>query len=290
MSMFVPRQVLDAIAAHRISEVVLVPTMINMLCDELEAHGGNVASLTNLTYGASAISETLLLRTMRLFPNAGLRQAYGQTELAPAATILLPQYHQRGPGGKSYLRSVGQPMVGIEIRIVDPDLRDVPACKVGEVAVRSPSIMMGYWNQPELTAETIVDGWLRTGDAGYLDEEGFLYLVDRVKDMIVSGGENVYSAEVENALASHARVRECAVIGVPDPRWGERVHAIIGLHPGEPLEAQDIVDHCRALIATYKCPRSVEFRNEPLPVSGAGKVLKAELRKPYWANTERNIA
>jgi len=149
--------------------------------------------------------------------------------------------------------------------------------------------MLGYWNQPELTRQTLVDGWVRTGDAGYMDEDGFVFLVDRVKDMIVSGGENVYSAEVENALSAHADIAECAVIGIPDEKWGEKVHAIVRLKAGATASAEDIVAHCRPLIAGYKCPRSVELRTEPLPLSGAGKVLKTELRKPYWGQDGRSI-
>ena len=149
--------------------------------------------------------------------------------------------------------------------------------------------MLGYWNQPELTQKTIVDGWLRTGDAGYMDDEGFVYLVDRVKDMIVSGGENVFSAEVENALAAHEAVAECAVIGVPDEKWGERVHAIVRLKAGSAASADELIAHCKVLIAGYKCPRTAEIRTEPLPLSGAGKILKVELRKPYWEGQTRQI-
>ena len=149
--------------------------------------------------------------------------------------------------------------------------------------------MLGFWNQPQLTSRTIVNGWLRTGDAGYMDDEGFVYLVDRVKDMIVSGGENVFSAEVENALSAHDAVAECAVIGVPDEKWGERVHAIVRLMEGISASEDDLIAHCKTLIAGYKCPRSVELRIEPLPLSGAGKILKTELRKPYWEGQERRI-
>jgi long-chain acyl-CoA synthetase len=149
--------------------------------------------------------------------------------------------------------------------------------------------MLGYWKQPELTRQTIVDGWLRTGDAGYMDEDGFVYLVDRVKDMIISGGENVFSAEVENALAGHPAIAECAVIGVPDQRWGERVHAIVRLREGTSVTEDDVIAHCKTLIAGYKCPRSVEFRQEPLPLSAAGKILKSELRKSYWQDGARHI-
>ena len=175
------------------------------------------------------------------------------------------------------------------MRIVDEAMNERPLGEIGEIAVQSPGAMLGYWNMPDLTAATLVDGWLRTGDAGYMDGEGFVYLVDRVKDMIVSGGENVFSAEVENALSAHADVVECAVIGVPDDTWGERVHAIVRVRGGTMVSAEEIIEHCRALIAGYKCPRSVEFRTEPLPLSGAGKILKTELRKPYWPAGGRRI-
>ena len=191
----------------------------------------DLTSVNKVAYGASPISETLLKQAMQLFPNAEFRQAYGQTELSPAATILLPEFHKVLAGGKSYLRSAGRAIVGVDVRIVDEAMNERALGEVGEIAVRGPGAMLGYWNQPELTAKTIVDGWLKTGDAGYMDDEGFIYLVDRVKDMIVSGGENVYSAEVENALAAFPDLVECAVIGVPDEKWGERVHAILRMKP-----------------------------------------------------------
>ncbi len=286
---FVPDKVVSAISAEQVTDLALVPTMIGMLRDHVFTHGGDLTSITSLAYGASAISETLLRQAIALFPDAELKQCYGQTELSATATILTAEHH-RLDAESAHLRSAGQPMVGIDLRIADEHQVDVPRGEVGEVLVRSPAQMLGYWNQPELTAQTIIDGWVRTGDAGYLAREGFLYLVDRVKDMIVSGGENVYSAEVENALASHPAVRECAVIGVPDERWGERVHAVVRLSPNHSTEAGAIIAHCRARIATYKCPRSVEFRDDPLPLSAAGKVLKSELRAPHWDTARRSIA
>ena len=180
-------------------------------------------------------------------------------------------------------------MVGVDVMIADEALNERPLGEVGEIVVRSPGAMLGYWNMPELTAQTLVGGWLRTGDAGYMDEEGFVYLVDRVKDMIVSGGENVFSAEVENAIAAHPHVVECAVIGAPDETWGERVHAIVRLRGEASLTPDELIAHCRTLIASYKCPRSVEFRADPLPLSGAGKILKTELRKPFWPEGARRI-
>jgi long-chain acyl-CoA synthetase len=175
-----------------------------------------------------------------------------------------------------------------EIRVVDADGREVPRGEVGEVTVRGPGVMLGYWNKPDATLAALRDGWMHTGDAGKMDESGYLYIVDRVKDMIVSGGENVYSAEVENALARHPAVAACAVIGIPDDKWGEAVHAVVVVKPTMQITAEDLVVHCHTLIAGYKCPRSIEFR-EALPVTGAGKIQKTELRKPYWEGRSRAV-
>lgn len=165
----------------------------------------------------------------------------------------------------------------------------MPKGTVGEIIVRGPQVMLGYWKKPEATAEALRNGWMHTGDGGYMDDEGFVYIVDRLKDMIVSGGENVYSAEVETAIASHPAVAQCAAIGIPSDKWGESVHAVVVLKPGEEVSVDHIIEHCRQRIAGYKCPRSVEFRNG-LPLSGVGKVLKNELRKPFWEKHSRNIA
>jgi long-chain acyl-CoA synthetase len=279
---FTPEGVVRAIMEEGVTDLVLVPTMLGMLHQYLTTHTADLSSVRNVIYGASPITESLLKKAMEIFPRAAFYQGYGQTELAPAATLLLPEFHLPREGGKCYLRSAGRAMVGIDIKIVDATMAERPRMEVGEVAVRSDGVMLGYWKKPELTRQTIVDGWVRTGDAGYMDEEGFLYLVDRVKDMIVSGGENVFSAEVENALSSHADVLECAVIGVPDERWGERVHAVVRLKSGSGGDAEELIAHCRTLIAGYKVPRTIEFRKASLPLSAAGKVLKTELRKPYW--------
>jgi long-chain acyl-CoA synthetase len=160
----------------------------------------------------------------------------------------------------------------------------VPNGEVGEVAVRGQNVMMGYWERPEETAKAVVDGWMHTGDGGYMDDEGYIYLVDRMKDMIISGGENVYSIEVENVVAQHPAVAQCAVIGIPDPQWGETVHALVIPKPGSSVNAAEIIAFCKEKIAGYKCPRSVDVRSEPFPLSGAGKVLKRELRRPFWEN------
>jgi len=286
---FSPENVIRAIETEKVTALVLVPTMFGMLHEYLSDHPADLTSVTQIKYGASAISESLLRNAMAMFPNAAFMQAYGQTELSPCATILEPEFHKTAPGGKSYLRSAGRAVFGVEVKIVDEDMMECGRGDVGEIAVRSPGTMLGYWNQPELTEKTIVGGWLRTGDAGYMDEEGFVFLVDRVKDMIVSGGENVFSAEVENALAAHEAVAECAVIGVPDEKWGERVHAIVRLKAGAVASPEDLIAHCKVLIAGYKCPKTAEIRTESLPLSGAGKILKVELRKPYWDGQTRQI-
>ncbi|HXV01353.1 MAG TPA: long-chain-fatty-acid--CoA ligase [Caulobacteraceae bacterium] len=286
---FTPAGVAEAIGREGITDLVLVPAMFAMLREHALAHGVTFEAVRQVTYGASPISESLLGATMEIFPNADFRQAYGQTELSPVATLLLGEFHRPQASGKSYLRSAGRAIVGVEVRIVDEAMNEAPLGEVGEVAVRSPGAMLGYWKQPDLTAQTLVDGWVRTGDAGTMDEEGFVWLVDRVKDMIVSGGENVYSAEVENALCAFPGVVECAVIGVPDERWGERVHAIVRCRDGAEVTSEALVAHCHTLLAGYKCPRSVDFRAEPLPLSGAGKILKTELREPYWPRDGRRI-
>lgn len=288
--MFTPEGTLDAIEKHRPSQTLLVPVMLQMVlqCDKLAST--DISSLTQIAYGASPITEAVLIEAFEKFPNAAFLQAFGQTELSPVATILPTDYHVlEGPkAGK--LRSAGRPTRVCEIRIVDEEGTEVPRGSVGQIAVKGPITMLGYWNKPEVTAETIRDGWLMTGDAGYMDQEGFIFLMDRLKDMIVSGGENVYSAEVENALGQHPAVATSAVIGIPSDQWGESVHAIVILHPGADVTPDELQAHCHQLIAGYKCPRSVDFRTDPFPLSGANKVLKTELRKPFWEGRGRQIS
>jgi acyl-CoA synthetase (AMP-forming)/AMP-acid ligase II len=205
------------------------------------------------------------------------------TELAPVATLLSPADHEAGR-----LHAAGQAAPHAEVRVVDAADAEVPAGTVGEIIVRGGHVMQGYWNAPAETAAALRGGWMHTGDGGYLDEQGYLYVVDRLKDMIVSGGENVYSAEVENAVARHPAVAQCAVIGVPDPEWGERVHAVVVLRSGATLTAGDLREHVKTLIAGYKAPRRMEIA-DALPLSGAGKVLKRELRQKYWDGNDRQV-
>ena len=287
---FDPAAVVKAISTEKVNMALLVPTMIDFVDRYLQAQPADMSSLRKLIYGASPISEALLRRAMKSLPNAEFYQGYGQTEMAGGVVVLAPEFHTvEGPNAR-LLRAAGQPCPNTEIRIVDVEMNEVPRGSVGEIVARGPTVMLGYWRKPEQTQATIVDGWIRTGDAGYMDEDGFIFLVDRVKDMIVSGGENVYSAEVENALSQHPSILECAVIGVPDEKWGEAVHAIVRLRDGHSLSEDELTAHCGELIATYKRPRSYTFRNEPLPLSAAGKILKNELRKPYWQGQERRIA
>jgi len=222
-------------------------------------------------------------------PHIDFIQGYGQTEMAPVITVLAPEYHVTSGPKSGKLRSAGQPAMGCEVKIANEDGTICPSGEVGEIWCRSPGSMLGYWQLPEQTADTLQDGWVKTGDGAYQDEDGFIFIVDRIKDMIVSGGENVFSSEVESAISTHADVAEVAVVGIPSEEWGEAVHAIIVPRDGAEPSLESVVEHCQTSIAKYKCPRSIELRSEPLPLSGAGKVLKKDLRAPYWESAGRNV-
>ena len=271
--------VLDNIETHRVTHALLVPTMLSRVMNHTSFPERDLSSLTNFAYGASIMPEAVLRAALEKLPGVRFTQSYGMTELSPSAAYLLPKYHVLEGPNAGRITSIGQPIQTAEFRIADAHDQALPSGEVGEIQVRGPMVMQGYWQQPELTAQTLRGGWMHTGDAGHMDDEGFVYLVDRIKDMIISGGENVYSGEVENVLHEHPGIRECAVIGLPDPDWVERVHAVVVPHEGVTLSAEDVIAHCRALIAGYKCPRSVTFRNEPLPLSATGKVLKTSLRE-----------
>ena len=279
--------VLRAIADERGTETFLVPTMLKRLVEHPRFADFDTSCLQLVLYGAAPIDEALLAAAQAALPGAGFCQLYGMTELSPVVTALPAWCHAPGqPAAR--LRSVGRPVAIAELRIVDADDRPVPHGTVGEIVARGPMVMQGYWAQPEQTAQALRGGWMHTGDGGRMDADGYLYVVDRIKDMIVSGGENVYSAEVENAISQLPQVSLAAVIGVPDERWGERVHAVVVLRPGQALTADALVAHCRGQIAGYKCPRSVEFR-AALPITAAGKIQKVELRAPFWAGRSRNV-
>ena len=278
---FEPEATLRTIQDERVTNTMMIPTMLNMLLAHPAFSDYDLSSLETLSYGGSPIPESVLMRVLEMLPGIALLQSFGQTESGPTITSLGPEYHVLDGQKAGKLRTTGRPVTHVDVRIVDDQDNDVATGEPGEILARSPCVMKGYWNQPELSAETLRGGWLHTGDVGWLDEDGFLTVVDRKKDMIVSGGENVFSTEVEDVIHRHSAVQECAVIGVPDEKWIEAIHAIVVPKSGYELEAQDIITHCRALIAGYKCPRSVDVRLEPLPKNGATKIAKAELKKTY---------
>ncbi len=278
---FDPVAALETIQRSRATHSVLVPTMINMMVNSPAIATTDVSSLRLLMYGGAPMPEALLRQAMAALPGCGFLQAYGMTELSPVATFLSPRYHVLDGPRAGRLRSAGRAAHSVEIRIVGDDDREVPRGTVGEIVVRGPMVMKGYWQQPELTAQALRGGWMHTGDLASMDDEGFIFIVDRAKDMIITGGENVYSAEVENAVCQHPAVAMCAVIGIADANWGERVHAVVLPKPGQAVTPDEIIAHCRALVGGYKVPRSVEIRTEPMPISGAGKVLKTVLRAEH---------
>ncbi len=288
--MFNPEAVARAIERFEVTWVLLVPTMIQMFVDQPGFDAFDLSSLRRVSYGASPISEAVLDRAMKALPHVEFWQAYGMTELSPVATWLPWKDHIGEGRAKSRHRSGGRPAAMVEVRIVDPLGKPLPPREIGEIVVRGDIVMMGYWERPEETKKAIVGGWMHTGDGGYMDEDAFVYIVDRLKDMIVTGGENVYSAEVENCIALHPAVAQCAVIGIPDERWGEAVHAVVMRKSGAAVTEDDLIEFCKARIAHYKCPRSVKIQDEMLPLSGAGKILKRELRRPYWEGKARQVS
>ncbi|MEE4300545.1 MAG: long-chain fatty acid--CoA ligase [Pseudomonadales bacterium] len=280
---------LDVVERERITITIIVPTMLTRLVRHPQLEARDLSSLKLLSYGASPMPEAVLREALARMPGIRLLQSYGMTELSPVATVLGPEHHVFEGPAAGRTASAGRPVYNADVMIADPEDRPLPPGEIGEVCVRGPMVMKGYWNLPELSAETLRGGWMHTGDAGYLDDEGFLFVVDRIKDMIVSGGENVYSAEVEDAIHLHPAVAECAVIGIPDEQWGEAVHAVVVPKPGAALTADAVIEHCRRRIAGYKCPRSVEIRDGELPKSGPGKILKTDLRRPFWDSRDRAV-
>jgi len=282
-----PVAVLQLIPKHRITHTFLVPAALLFLTLVPRVEDIDFSSLEIIAYGASPISEDLLVRCIDLF-GCGFYQVYGLTETTGAISLLTPSDHV-DVDHRERLRSAGQPMRGVEIRCVDTTTgEDVAPGEVGEIWIRSPQVMKGYWRQPDATAEAVsADGWFRTGDAGYV-VDGYLYLHDRVKDMIVSGAENVYPAEVENALMKHPGVGDVAVIGVPSERWGEEVKAIVVAAKGQSPTAADLITFAKTQLAGYKVPKSVDF-TDSLPRNPSGKILKKDLRAPFWEGRERQI-
>lgn len=282
-----PSEILAVIPRYGVTTTIFVPAVLQFLLAMPNVRDVDFSTLEYILYGASPISEEILRSAIETF-SCNFVQAYGLTETTGAITILTPEDHDPDKD-PALLRSAGKPFPWVSLRLVDPAGDDVAPGEVGEIWTRSPQNMKGYWNMPDATAEVITpDGWLRTGDAGYV-HDGYLYLFDRVKDMVVSGGENVYPAEVENALMSHPNVADVAVVGVPDPKWGETVKAIVVRTEGSPVSANELIAYSREQLAHYKCPTSIDFVDGPLPRNPSGKLLKRVLREPYWEGHDRRI-
>lgn len=282
---------MELIERERVSSTVLVPTMLNFLINHPDFSKHDLSSLQRITYGASPMPVELLRRTMQVLPGVEFSQGYGQTESSPLLTVLRHEDHLTGDDETRLRRlaSCGRPVAGVEIELVNDEGRPVKTGEIGEVVARGPNVMLGYWKRPEETAQTLRGGWLHTGDMAVADENGYLYLVDRKKDMIISGGENVYSTEVENIVYQHTAVSEAAVIGIPDERWGEAVTAVVTLKANAGLTETELIEFCAARLADYKVPKRVEIRAGELPKSGTGKILKKELREPYWQGHNRRV-
>jgi long-chain acyl-CoA synthetase len=275
---FSPQTFCETAERERVSHTVMVPTMINLLTQFSEAKKYDLSSLEVLAYGGSPIAPELIHRTKSLLPNLKLVQVYGLSETG-FLTGLQNQEHT-----DDRLLSCGRPCPGIDVQVVDDSGKQVEAGHHGELVVRGANVMRGYWNNPEETAIAFRDGLFRTGDIGYQDAPGYFYILDRLKDMIVTGGENVYSGEVEAVIYAHPAILEVAVFGIPDPQWGELVMACVVLKPGNTLTIDDLIAHCRRTLANYKIPRRIEFSETELPKSGSGKVLKRILRERFWAH------
>jgi acyl-CoA synthetase (AMP-forming)/AMP-acid ligase II len=282
---FDPGTTLQMIRQFGITKLFLVPAAIRMVLLHPDARATDYSTVQYIHYGASPIPLDLLRQAIDVF-GCGFVQLYGMTETTGSATYLPPEDHDAV--GNERMRSAGKPFPGVRIKVVDEAGRPVPPRQVGEICIASPVNMLGYWNLPEATAKTLIDGFVHTGDAGYLDEAGYVYVHDRVKDMIVSGAENIYPAEVESALFGHPAVADVAVFGIPDARWGEAVKAAVVLKPGASATADELIGFARERIAGYKLPKSIDFIAE-LPRNPSGKILKRELRKPYWEGMSRNV-
>ena len=286
MREFDPTKVLDFFERFRITKLFLVPAAMKIVLEQPRARAVDYSRLKYLLYGASPIPLDLLREAMAVF-KCGFVQMYGMTETTGTICALPPEDHT--PEGGPRMRSAGKALPGVELAILDEAGNHLPAGAVGEIATRSQANMVGYWNLPDATAATLAgDNWLRTGDAGYMDEDGYLYVHDRVKDMIISGGENIYPAEVESAIYGHPAVADVAVIGVPDDKWGEAVKAMVVLRDGASATPAEIIAYARERIAGYKCPKSVDFI-AALPRNPSGKILRRELRAPFWEGRTRQV-
>jgi acyl-CoA synthetase (AMP-forming)/AMP-acid ligase II len=279
-----PASVLSAIETHRVSEVLLVPALIRMVLESPRCASTDFSSLRRILYGASPIPVASVRQAMQFFACV-FEQGYGLTDCVGPVAMLRPQDHD---GGRK-MQSCGKAVPGTVIHVVDSDGNRCATDEVGEIIIEGPQLMKAYWNRPDDTRDAIRHGWLYTGDAGYFDANGYLYIHDRLKDMIVSGGENIYPAEVEGVLAACSGVAEVAVIGVPDERWGEAVKALVVPQPGSAISARDIIAYAHQHMAGFKCPKTIEFVDS-IPRNPAGKILKKVLREPYWAGLERRVS
>jgi long-chain acyl-CoA synthetase len=286
---FDPKRFLEIIEKERITTTELVPTQIAMILDQPNQKDYDTSSLHTIFYAAMPMPVALLKRSIERFGRVFV-QGFGQTETGPLICCFCREYHDPYGGEKEIQRlaSCGQPAVDVDVRIVDEGGKDLGPNEIGEIMAKHHWIMKGYWNKPELTSKTIEKGWVHTGDMGYVDEDGFLFIVDRKKDMIISGGENIYPREVEEVLYMHPAVREATVIGVPSEKWGEDVKAVIALKEGHAAGQEDIIEFCKDKLAGYKKPKTVEFMSE-LPKTGSGKISKKVLRDKYWKGVGRKV-
>lgn len=282
--------VMSAIPEHKVTNIVLVPTMINMLINHPKLAEFDLSSVRTCVYGGSPIPEAVLDGAVKKLPSWGFHQIYGMTETAGYGVAFSWKEHLKAlAGAPERLKAAGRVVPGMQFKIIRPDGTEAGTGEAGEVLLRGDNVMSRYFKSVQATADALRDGWMHSGDAGFVDDNGFLYIADRIKDMIVSGGENVYSVDVERALYQHPAVREAAVIGIPSEKWGETVHAVVVLRDDQSATEQELIQHCRGLIGSYKCPRSVEFRTEALPITPVGKIRKNVLRDPYWADRSRKI-
>jgi long-chain acyl-CoA synthetase len=285
---FDPSEVISNIESEQVTHIALVPSMLRMLLEVETFSAARLGSLRRIIYGGSPMDEPLLRSAMDALPQVKFSQSYGMTETCAMGASLTPQDHREASVQGGRLRSVGRAIPGVELQIVGPEGARLGPGEAGEICVKGP-VCLGYWRRSEATARSLRDGWFHTGDGGWIDQDGYLYLTDRLKDMIISGGENVYSNEVESVLRTYPGVVECAVIGTPDPLWGELVTAIVRLQVGCSVTEQDVIAHCRRSLGGYKVPKRVFLRVEPLPVTALGKVQKAVLREEYGAAAPQQV-
>ncbi|MEE8435193.1 MAG: long-chain-fatty-acid--CoA ligase [bacterium] len=286
---FDPLRTLELIQQHRVTHLLLVPTMINLILESPGAGELDTSSVRRILYGSAPMPEARLKAAIELFGPV-MQHLYGQTETAPflTATTISGVHPEGTEAQRRRMMSCGQPILGLEVEVVDPEGNPVPPGGTGEIIARGPNVMLGYWNRPKETAAVLKNGWIHTGDIASIDEDRYIYILDRARDMIITGGENVHCPEVENILYKHPDVLDAAVIGIPDDTWGEAVKAIVVRAPGSGVNAEALISHCKESIAGFKCPRTIDFV-DALPKSGVGKVLKHELRKPYWEGHTRAV-